>query len=874
MVTTNQLIDRLFDEATPPMQRPNLIREFARQLHWTPSFEDHLEVGVPGIGDHLFVEHGVESAAVLSFLRRPYKYSDISDSGLVQILGVSYNHLVDWHVIVSSEGPYYLNNRTKPFLFLPPAEGIKTREALSSEYFDQVTSRRVSRHYLSCEDALVGTISRWKRILHGELGKKVTNRHISTLFNAIILIRCCEDFQNIGTSEYFSRLREVFFGIQPPTKTVDIPNLLQKQMNRIGLIGKSVAGINWELLGVFEKVDFRLTENLISDFYKSDASPFEYNFALMSKHALSRIYEKYVSIMEYEEDIHRQATFFAPLPDEKIDRKSGVVFTPQFVASFFAKYIYDNTAPKVLRDLKVIDPACGSGIFLRTFLELRSHPLDPITSVKSVKKAFSDTLAIDKDANACDATKLSLSLLHLVTTGFFPTKLNVRNDDAVSLALRGELRTKSFDLVMANPPYIPSGRLTKREYKIYKEYLGGDVVGRLDSYLAFIKLCLEIVKKDGFVCLVLPHAFLMADNAKKLRQRIAAEFNVRVLVDLSRIPVFGKLGVYSILLILQKKSVDAKIWPPAQIVQCKGLVGRALEACLEGRTVTTSQYSVFGLDQEEFQFSEWYILPPAETRIRQKIRRFKPLTEYLTVRQGPVTGSDKIFVRPSEFVKQKERDLYLNFLPDKDIGSYRIPRRFKNLMLYPYVNHTLIDEETLSGEFPETWKYLKSHRRKLEDRYAVNEGRIPWWRPETPRVPKNLLRPKIVCPHLMLTPRFAIDTKGDVAVSRSPFLVCNEQAEELTLLKFYCAVLNSTPAFWYLSRHAFKYGQGYNRLEVDVLRSIPVPDPTDLPPLIFRRIVDLVDKCLKRGPDPETEGELNKIICGIYGVLEDEIISI
>jgi hypothetical protein len=113
------------------------------------------------------------------------------------------------------------------------------------------------------------------------------------------------------------------------------------------------------------------------DFYRPSFGAYEFDFALMSKHALSRIYERYVSLLEFDEDDELQFSFIAPVPTEKSPTKSGAIYTPLFIAGFFARFLRDNLTPKAFRQLRSMDPACGSGIFLRTLLELQCNPLVP-----------------------------------------------------------------------------------------------------------------------------------------------------------------------------------------------------------------------------------------------------------------------------------------------------------------------------------------------------------------------------------------------------------------------------------------------------------------------------------------------------------------
>jgi type I restriction-modification system DNA methylase subunit len=255
----------------------------------------------------------------------------------------------------------------------------------------------------------------------------------------------------------------------------------------------------------------------------------------MSKHALSRIYEKYVMLLRPEsEGEQEQFGFFGTVPTAVMPKKTGTVYTPQFIAGFFGRFIRENTTPKTFRDMRFVDPACGSGLFLRTILELQCDPFGPGVTRASIERAFSLVEGIDRDPNACEATRLSLALLHLIATGILPRSadLKIRNQDAISAILREQLRLASFGAVITNPPYIKLDHLPQADRQLYNEYLGR-TSGRVDAYIPFTKLCLDLVKPAGFVCLVLPQTFLTAGNAAELRKRICRDFDILCLVDLS-----------------------------------------------------------------------------------------------------------------------------------------------------------------------------------------------------------------------------------------------------------------------------------------------------------------------------------------------------
>ncbi|MCH8095509.1 MAG: N-6 DNA methylase [Proteobacteria bacterium] len=860
---------QIIEPAASREHRLSAIRGFAEELGWTPSYEIELPLGVDAAKNHLVVEHGLENAAVLSFLDFPARSSDLDGDALRSLLTLSYNNLVEWHAFVSGSEVRYINNLTDPHVDVIQPISRSNITPISDGYFDELwRQHRYKRSIVSCDDLLIHTISRWKRILKADYHGLIDNKNISALFNAIIFVRGCED--HIGTYKKRTTkiLLELLSGIK--TREIDLAAIINDSFQALEISYNIETLLDFENLAVFSTLDKSTAYDLFKDFYRPSVSPYEFNFAFMSKHALSRIYEKYVSVLEFDEKSDGQLSFIPTVPVERPTTKIGAIYTPQFIASFFARYVRDNMTPRAFRKFRSFDPACGSGIFLRTLLELQCDPLVPDVTPQTIQNSFASIYGIDRDPNACHATRLSLSLLHLVATGRLPEQINVQIADAVELALKDRLEPHSFDVILANPPYIKLEHLTEEERIIYGQYLKEDDVGRIDSYIAFTKLCLEKVEEGGFVCLVLPQSFLFADNTRFLRQKVSQQFDVRCLVDLSSVQVFEDVGVSNVLLIVQRKLRGVSERVKAQIVRCQEFVGASLQACLNGKSIDTPYYNVFQVDQAWFSRKEWVVLRPDEMRLTERLNTFLPLSHFLNVHQGVITGDDEIFIRRVSEIPTGDRKLYQSYLPDRQIFRYKLPSRLEETIFYPFLDGVALNHEYIETNFPQTWTYLLQHQQRLEARSSVRRGYAPWWRPVWPRDPKRILRPKIVCPHLMLAPRFAVDTKGTLLVSRSPFLISKSSEEEITFLKFFCAILNSTVVQWYISRHSYKYSRGYHRIEVSLLKNVPAPNPAAISKQLMNRVISLVDDCIALGPTPQKEEEIDKIVSDIYELSTEE----
>jgi hypothetical protein len=848
--------------------RLGAMRDFAKELEWTPSYEFETGTDASFVRDHLVVEHGLENAAVISFVRSPHRTNEFDRDQLKSLLAISYNNLIEWHIFVSSSEVRCINNLSYPDSDISfPLDRSNLSELLSGTLVDQKLFQTTSRRaFGSCDDVFIQVVSRWKRLLKADLGGAINNANISALFNALIFLRACEDLN--GTSKPNVRLLEVLGAFSEDS--VDVGGVIAETLSALGYSDSLAKIMDLVDLDPFRKMDFSTAYSLIKDFYKPSASPYDFNFAWMSKHALSRIYERYVSILEFPDNESTQLSFINAVPDERRSTRTGSVYTPQFVAGFFARYLRDNMTPRSFRTLSVIDPACGSGIFLRTLLEQRCNPLVPGTTSETISQAFKTTFAIDRDANAAASTRLSLTLLHLVATGKVPEQLNVTTDDAIRLILSGSSALGSYGAVLANPPYIKLDHLGAEDRATLAAYMGEGVIGRMDSYLAFVKFCLEACEPLGFVCLVLPQVFMTARNARLLRKQVAEEFDVRCIVDLTEISVFEGVGTYNILLIAQRRSASGGVIASAQIARVRGYVGPALQACLDRRSVTTTYYDVFETGQATFREENWTLLSSADTVIGAKLSELRPIGEYLNVKQGFLSGADSVFILPKKMIPNGEESVFIDYLPDRAIRKFAVPPKADAVVFYPFENGKPLIERDLRKRYPKTWKYLNSHKKHLSERKSVVSGDTPWWRPVRPRDPKNILRPKIVCPHLMLTPRFAVDKRGSYAVSHSPFLISRESAFDISTLKFFCAVLNSSVVQWFIQTHAPKYAHGYNRIEVALLRDIPVPNPAGISSSQFNDIVKYVDRLSGRNPSKEDNDQLDELISNLYGLLPDE----
>ena len=873
------IVTRLTSEALSDVARHRMLNDFAYELGWRPS--DRLEglTVVDFANAHLVVEHGLENTAVITFLRGPRRFSDLGYAERRRLLTISYNNLVDWHIQVDTDEVTFVFNRTDP-----PSDVERHHisrdnvDTLRSEAFERIAGKRPNPNLPALDDALIETISFWKRNLSAEMGYSIPNESLSALFNAIIFVRAAEDqhrrFRPLGvaqTQPYSSQaLLEAWEDSNMPSLT--LREVILQNLERFieGEIPEDL--INKALLSLFDNLERQTVLALFRDFYRNKYAPYEYDFSLMSKHALSRIYEHYVSILRLEESPQLTLPLFPHLPEEERDKTYGSIYTPQFIARFFARYLREQMPPIVFKRIQAADPACGSGIFLRTLLELQCDPTQDGITTEHIKAAFENVLGIDVNESACQAARLSLALLHLVLTNQLPQALNVLSAESIEYYQEHPEMKGTYDAVIANPPFISLNTQTPAMRERVSQFMGKYASGRIDMYLAFIRIGLEMLKPGGYGLFVLPHSFLLSENSRGMRQFISQTSWIRCLADLSAIRVFQDSGSYIVLLIFQKKLDTVQKAPPAMVIKCQDMVGRALQDAVENRHIETPFYSIYDVEQDTFEKDEWLVLPPTESAIRRKFEALPTIDDFLYVREGFISGADDVFIVFAKQIPAGEEAIFVPYLHDREMKLYTVPSETSRYFFYPYLDGRMLEEDDFKERFPKTWEYLQSHRRQLESRAPVRKGQLDWWRPVRPRPPEHMMRPKIISPHLVLIPRFSLDREGKYAISHSPLLYPKETGAEDDLLRFFVAVLNSTPGYWYIATHSHVYRGGYVMLEPKTLRRTPVPDPTQISPATKRRLLALVDeRLLLSGPATlDVEKQLDKLIADLYGLSSQE----
>ena len=235
---------------------------------------------------------------------------------------------------------------------------------------------------------------------------------------------------------------------------------------------------------------------------------------------------------------------------------------------------------EAVRNIKIIDPACGSGAFLITAFEFllnyNKYLDDKIFDLVGTSDLFSDRtkkilqnniFGVDLNKESVEITKLSL---WLKTADKNKTLASLENnikcgnsliDDpeiAGNLAFNWKkefpeiFANGGFDIFVGNPPYVSAEYISEIEKTFYeKNYYSA--YGRQNLYIIFYEKAINLLKENGNLGFITPYTILKNMYYKEIREYILKNTSILEIIDFKGITVFQDAGVDSIILLLKKE---------------------------------------------------------------------------------------------------------------------------------------------------------------------------------------------------------------------------------------------------------------------------------------------------------------------------------
>jgi len=232
---------------------------------------------------------------------------------------------------------------------------------------------------------------------------------------------------------------------------------------------------------------------------------------------------------------------------------------------------------EALQQIRVLDPACGSGAFLVAAYDYLLAENQRVAGILGPDLMGTDEFirpilqknlfGVDINEESVEITKLSL-WLKSANKGQKLTNLDgsiqcgdslVSSDAFSSNSFDWDSRFQEvmdeggFDVVLGNPPYVDSELMVKSNpdlrRHIAEQYETAS--GNWDLYVPFYQRGLDLTKPGGFCSMIIPNKSLIADYASTLRSYISRHGSLNAVADLMADSVF-EVDVYPVVLTVNK----------------------------------------------------------------------------------------------------------------------------------------------------------------------------------------------------------------------------------------------------------------------------------------------------------------------------------
>lgn len=422
-----------------------------------------------------------------------------------------------------------------------------------------------------------------------------------------------------------------------------------------------------------------------------------------------------------------------------------------------------------------------------------------------------------------------------------------------------------FDAVIGNPPYIQLQRDGGELVDLYQD-LGYQTFERTgDIYCLFYERAMQLLKADGYACLITSNKWMRAGYGTSTRAFLA-QHNPLLMVDTSGTKVFENATVDTVIMLLQKAS-------NAHSTVCYN--GAEAIAGKEAAPVIMDFAAIGG--------GAWVPLLPVEQSIKQKIEMCGvPLREWdIQINRGIVTGCNEAFIVDEatragilaackdEGERARTEELIRPILRGRDIKRYKaqwaglyliatFPSRHYDIEQYPAVKDYLLrfGKERLeqTGQtYTVNGERVKS-RKKTGNKWFEMQDQIGYW--------QDFGKEKVVWTAVNAEYRFTT-VPPNVYINNALFMITGKN------IKTICAVANSRLFIHYLNlllSTVYTYGSGI------FFEDLPIVRPADT-----SAIDALVDKILAvKAADPaaDTSGaerQIDEEVERLYGLTEEEI---
>ncbi|HZK61745.1 MAG TPA: N-6 DNA methylase, partial [Anaerovoracaceae bacterium] len=248
-------------------------------------------------------------------------------------------------------------------------ESIFSQDSIYTGKFDDLADNLVKKKggkgTAGIDDAFLAEIEGWRDILAKNIairnmGLSVheLNLAVQTIIDRILFLRICEDR---GIEDY-GQLKEKAAGKDVYKSLIEIFIHADDKYNSGLFHFEKEDGMEEpDILTTSLDIDDKTLKHIINNLYYPE-SPYE--FSVLPSTILGQVYEQFLGKI-----IRLTASHQAKVEEKpEVKKAGGVFYTPTFIVDYIVGNtvgkLVEDKSPKQVSELKVLDPACGSGSFL------------------------------------------------------------------------------------------------------------------------------------------------------------------------------------------------------------------------------------------------------------------------------------------------------------------------------------------------------------------------------------------------------------------------------------------------------------------------------------------------------------------------------
>lgn len=490
-------------------------------------------------------------------------------------------------------------------------------------------------------------------------------------------------------------------------------------------------------------------------------------------------------------------------------RNEGATYTPEAISEYMTALLRRNISLKP--GLRLIDPACGCGVFLESFydalMELYCAEGGDDSILTIHRRLLEECIyGCDTSPEACAVARIVLAMKHRQCV----ISANIVCGDSL-LNRPAAFGDGSFDWVMMNPPYMGHKNISESYKKRLRADYGEVYYEKADLSYCFFALATRLLRGGGYALILSGRYFAQSRFADRLRGCILADYSLRTVIDFYGLRPFKSAGVDPMILFMQKAPPVDNVFSVLKFsAQEEYTLSTPFFREKDMRQMRQSELSCDGFDFiDEEQRAAAGALEKACCHT---------LGEIGTFFQGVISGCDKAFVVDggSFFDSRCIDECGVKWIKSSDIGPKGITFRDRYLL---YTNGMASPDD-----IPYTVERLTAYRPALERRRECAAGRRRWFELQWGRRRELFEAPKIVFAYKSDRSCFIYDDSGCFfSADVYGFVPAGNYADEKCARNL--AMLLSLPLYdAYFKSFAKKLGGRLYEYYPNRVEKIPVPD--------------------------------------------------